>query len=172
MTDAQITIIRHKLGTLGKRLVAQPGEAPVLAGELARIVDALPHQAGGELVGALRARGYIEAMGNVPVWAVAEARRQIFAGMTPYGKPFAPTPVELGNLVRTIMSTYRQDVVDLGTLLQIAGEVEPDPEVKQMVAYGFDSLTAELGGKGGARRHEPTDDEIRAMAARHLAPRP
>lgn len=164
--------IRAKSLTLTRRLSSARSDAPSIAGDVARIVQGFPVQnAGSAAVGAIQARNYIEAVASFPAWAVQKARQEIFNGNTAYGRPFGPTPVELRDLVGDILAPHRRDLHRLNGLLLVAKQMaEPDPEVKEMVEDGFDSLALELGGNGprAEREEPPTDDEIRASGAKWL----
>lgn len=152
---------------------ASDSERRACAAEVARLVAAYPRQdSGSKADGQLEAAAYLEMIAGQPLWAVHEARRAIFAGEKKFGDgPFGPTARQFADTVDGVIRKYRNDLAVLDGLLLIAGEVEPDPETKQMVSDGFDALQVELGGGGGAVKHVPTDDEIRAAGARWLAPR-
>lgn len=154
--------------TLSPRLSAGPNDRALIAIELAKLIAAFPMQ-GAEETAKLAVDAYLEALAGQPAWAVVVARNEIITGRTKYGKPWGPTPVELGDLVRQVTLPYRNDLLALDGLLAISKRGEPDPEVKEMVSDGFDALVLELGGKGKrAARHEPSFDEIREGVAERL----
>lgn len=169
ITPEQRQTIRHKSLTLGARLFAGPDERAMVAVELAKMFAAFPAQ-GAQETAAARVAAYYETLAGSPVWAVAEARRRIMAREVKLSSTlYAPPPLELAGMVDDVLRPYRDDFRDLDVLLSIATGGEPDPEVKQMVADGFDALAMEFGKPGPrAARHETTADDIRAAGAKHL----
>lgn len=148
-TSTQVKVLRHLSVLRSAELVPAKGDGRFHIAEVARIVDAFPQQQTSALKGAIMAQAYIAAVADQPAWALIEARRRIFTGQTPFGRPFAPTSVQLRDLVLAVMLPYRQELFDLECLLQAIGAPEPDPEVKQFVSDGFDDLRRELAGTKG-----------------------
>ncbi len=144
ISESQSKVIRHRRLTLSRGLTAVPDERPLIAAELARLVSAFPSQETGLAVaGALNADAYLEALGDMPAWAVRRARENVMSGRTPYGRPFGPTAVEFADLVRAVMEPYRRDFADLVALAAVVDH-EPTMEEKASVSKGFDDLRGEL----------------------------
>jgi hypothetical protein len=151
--------------TLAPRLSAGPTDRAIIAVLLAKLAT-LPAQASADTAN-LRVAAYFDAIGAAPAWAVSEAIKAVFEGRTPFGKPFGPTSVELGELVREAMKFHTTDLAALDGLLAIAKRGEPDPETKQFVADGLDDLRNDLRA-GLEGRKEQTFDEAEAALRKRL----
>lgn len=173
INPGQAKLVQHNRLTLARRLTGEPDERPLIAAEIARLVSAFPSQdAGAALGGALNAEAYVEALGDMPAWAVRLAREDIFAGRTKFGRPFGPTPVEFGDMVRAILAPYRNDLNDLLAIETAVREREPSTDERQRVAAGFDKLRGDVAASLEAERapKKPTrDQDAAALRGRLLA---
>jgi hypothetical protein len=117
--------------------------------DIAAIVAAYPSQAQADTDAGLRAAAYFEALVDLPAWAVAEARRLIAKGRTDYGKPWAPTPSQLAELVDLIVEPVRRDLATVTALLAAKSIGEAGPDERSRVESGFAKLKLELAGRAG-----------------------
>ena len=81
--------------------------------ELAKLFAAFPAQTQNDGATRLRMEAYFEAIGDLPAWAIAEARRRIIRGETLLDLRFAPSPPQLSVIARAVVTPYRMALADL-----------------------------------------------------------
>lgn len=164
-----LTTLEHKQLTLNQRLTAGPTDGRLINAQLLKLLMAFPpRDTGAGIAGEVQAGVYLQAIAHRPAWGVRMAVDAIISGRLPngkpcpYGKPWAPTPPEFALLIDDMMFPYRDDLMRLGWLLQIAKRPEFDPEIKAMVADGFDVLKTQFGGRHAPRAERRSEAEILA----------
>ncbi len=131
---------------LENRLTPSASCRAIMAVEIAKLMAAFPMQTTGDSPAVLRAQAYFEALDDVPVWAVAEARGRILRGEVTLGHGFCPSPPELANIVRLVLRPLRADLDDLRRILAAANPQEVAPQEWDRVADGFRKLKLDLAG--------------------------
>lgn len=142
ITPGQHDQIQRASDRMARQLASDVQEIPQIAREVAKLAT-LPAQ-DQSVTGAMIADAYVAAVRNFPLWAISEACDRIFAGRTAFGRPFGPTPVELGDLVREVIGPYAVELADLRALAAIEPESEPDPLERERILKGFEDIKTEL----------------------------
>jgi hypothetical protein len=165
LSESERRTIKGHISILKSRLSCGATDDKAKAVELARLVTAFPQQGQDQVSADLRAETYFEALDGLPAWAVAEARRRIVAGSTPFGRPWGPGPIEFSDLVREVVKPVKQDLIDL-ELIDLAAPPEdmPSEESKQRVAAMVDQFKADLGAKTAATQHRAAVAGLEAKA--------
>lgn len=133
---------------LKSRLSCGANDARDKAVEIAKLTAGFPMQGMDDVPMELRAGMFFDALDDLPAWAVRETRMNIVAGMTKFGRPFGPGPIEFADLVRVTLKPFRDDQRDLDTLLLAKPiTVEPTPAERQRVVDGFAKLKADIAPK-------------------------
>ncbi len=112
--------------------------------ELAKLLACFPSQAQSDSPANLRMEGYFEALADVPVWAVAEARRRILRNEISFGHNFCPGPPELAGVVRIVLRPVRADLADLRRILAAATSQDVTVAERERVSTGWKKLKVDL----------------------------
>jgi hypothetical protein len=141
-------LISQQIANLTAWLRPAPGNARILAVEIARLLAAFPSQTAGDSATDLRIEAYMEAISDAPEWAVSEARLACIRGEAGLDNRFAPTPAQFASLVSLRTRRVKRDLADLERIQRAAdGHVPaPAPAERAKVAAGFDKLKLDLTG--------------------------
>ena len=123
-----------------------PDDGQAKAVEIAKLTMAFPSQGQEGVPNDLRAGAYFDALDGLPAWAVADARRKVVAGRTPYGDPWAPTPAQLRKLVSEILTPLRGELHVLESIEAAEQESKPSDAERRRVIAQMDQFRAELAG--------------------------
>lgn len=138
VTAAQARQIAEAISRITASLRAAPADLPAKGVIVARLLSAFP--ASGEQ--GMRSDAYLEALENVPAWAVERAVGRFIRGEGGVDTRFAPTPPQVAQEARAAMQPARDDLVKLDRLQRAVSEREAPPEERARVAAGFDDLLA------------------------------
>jgi hypothetical protein len=102
---------------------------------LAKMIMAYPMGAGsGELGAAARAEAYLDALSDMPAWAIAEAVRRWNRGQAgEHNYSFAPAPAILRRVTDEVLVPYRIDLEKIEIVLRavpLERAVDPEPMPK------------------------------------------
>ena len=159
-TDSERQQIPVLASNLKRRLTAAPGDRALIAVELAKLLAAFPAQAQSDAPASLRIEAYFEAIGDAPAWAVQQARLRIIRGeVGSLDTRFAPGPAQVAVVLRDLLSSLRNDLIDLERLSAAVVEHVPTPEERARVAAKFAEFRSTF----------PTADRREAQTAAAMA---
>jgi hypothetical protein len=138
ITATERARIRTEARQLRARCFEGVGDTDRKAASVAMVLAGFGNRADA---GDLHAHVYLEAVDNVPAWAVEEVCRRFIRGETEMDARFPPTPPQLAKAARWLVLPL---IRDCETLELIAATV--DEEEFKRVANGFDRLREELAG--------------------------
>lgn len=95
----------------------------------------------------MRSDAYLEALENIPAWAVERAVGRFIRGEAGVDARFAPTPPQVAQESRRAMEPAREDLMKLERLRTAVADREASAEERERVADGFDRLLESLGRK-------------------------
>ena len=97
---------------MNSRLCAQPTDERARTVEVAKLLSGFPVGKDGEMATELAMQQYLEAVEDVPAWAVSEARMAIVKGQ--FGDiRWAPSPAQFASAARARMHQAESDLSDL-----------------------------------------------------------
>jgi hypothetical protein len=149
VTAAQARQIGEAIARMEASLRSGPGDLPAKGVVIARFLSAFP----GSGEQGMRSDAYLEALENVPAWAVERAAGRFIRGEASVDARFAPTPPQVAQEARAAMQPARDDLAKLSRLRDAVADREAPPEERARVSAGFDNLLAEFGRK----RNEQAD---------------
>jgi len=127
------------------RLVPQPGERKMVAVVLAKLLAAFPAQSQSDAPAAQRIEAYFEALADVPMLVIDEARKQIITGKAPEcSGTWAPTPPQVATVCRRLMADERRTLEKVERLLAAKPIDQIDEDERKRVAAGLDRLKFDL----------------------------
>jgi len=140
--------------------------------ELAKLFAAFPAARDGETNTRLRAESYVEALTGLPVWAIAEARKNAIRGTMGDSK-FCPSSGELANAVRHAMEPVKDELVMVNRVLNAeVDDFAPSDEERARVGKAIDALHAEVKGwadKASGKERPVTNPRDRLTELARLA---
>lgn len=109
-------------------------------------MTAFPAPAGTDEVGAkLRAKQYLAAVADAPVWAMRQARLQLVRGEIDWlDKAYCPTPPQLAAVVNNLVSPFRVELNDLIGLSKATTEEVIDEEAAGRIGQGLAELAESM----------------------------
>lgn len=122
-----------------RSLTPQPGDRRGLAVVLAKLIAAFPAQSQSNAPAAQRVEAYFEALSDVPLHFVEQARQDVVSGRAPeHSGAWAPTPPQFAAICRRMMEEER---VHLRRVERLLG-AKPYEEIdfSENVATGLDKL--------------------------------
>jgi hypothetical protein len=146
---------------------AERGELRADAAELRAILRRpAPHETAAEAVAVVLtmkskdqglaaeifAASYLEALENVPLFAVIAARRALFQARTDLDDVYVPTPPEFARLAGTLAAPYRLQLARVERLLEAEEETPPAPRTEEQLQRADDKIAAAGFGSAWAKR--------------------
>jgi hypothetical protein len=160
-TEADASERKPRLGLIAKLLLSYP-----VAG------------GGGERSGEARAEAYMDALDDIPAWALDQAIRGWHRGeVGEHNYSFAPAPAVLRSVCKRLLAPYRKIHDDMLALLNarpLAEVLNASHSVNPKVVQGFDALSKSLGVVADTgRQPNPAVAAVAAAArARQAEPQP
>lgn len=112
LTTEQRTGLTNLVESLNSRLCVRPTDERARTVEVAKLLSGFPVGRDGEMATELAMQQYLEAVEDVPAWAVSEARMAIVKGQ--FGEmKWAPTPAQFASAARARMHQAESDLSDL-----------------------------------------------------------
>jgi len=148
--------IADSISSYRRSLSPGPGDIKAKGIVVSRLLTSFPVPAGEQ---ALRGDAYLEAVENLPAWAVERAAGRFIRGEAGVDTRFCPTPPQLGQEARRAMQPARDDLAILERLKTAVADRDIPPGEHKRVSAGFDKLLAELAPQ---RNKEKTVAQARA----------
>lgn len=146
------------------RLFCGATDAKQKAIELAKLTSAFPMQGQDQVSSDLRVETYFDALEGFPAWAIHDARMLVVNGLTAFGRPWGPGPIEFADLVKQVLRPLGDDLRDLSAILLAAPlDHEPPADERARVAQGFDGLRASFNKRSA---HQVYEDAMAGLKAR------
>jgi len=133
-----------------------PGDVKAKGIAISRLVTSFPIAPGEQ---GMRADAYLEAVENLPAWAVERAVGRFIRGEAGIDTRFCPAPPQVAQEVRKTMEPARADLAALERLKKAVADRDIPPDEHRRVSDGFDKLLAELAPQ---RNKEKTVAQARA----------
>lgn len=93
----------------------------------------------------LRVASYIDALADMPLWAIREARQRIVRGEADLDGRFAPTPPQVASIARRLTEPVRDELRTLEEITTAKDPgYEPGPEERARIAEGFAKLRTDI----------------------------
>lgn len=122
-----------------RSLIPQPGDRRGLSVVLAKMLAAFPAQSASAAPAAQRVEAYFEALSDVPLQFVDEARQAVVKGRAPeHSGAWAPTPPQFAAICRRMMEDERANLRRVERLL--AAKPYDEIDFSENVASGLDKL--------------------------------
>jgi len=148
LTTDQIQQVKQAAGYLRLSLAERPTLEEV-AGEVFRLLAPFPLRNGeAEVTLEFRAEAYIEALKDIPLWAIAQARSKVMRGEAGIDPKFAPTPPQAAEIARDQMRESRKALHDLERVARAEVVPEIDPATRARMAQRMDELRLSLKRAG------------------------
>ncbi|PVE25411.1 hypothetical protein DC522_05820 [Microvirga sp. KLBC 81] len=97
---------------------------------------------------------FVAALSVFPAWAVSEACRRVLEGRAGINTAFAPTPPQMAELCREIVSPFLEERAKITALLTAKVYTLPTDEERQRVADGLAALLEDLKRVPDDRKRE------------------
>lgn len=132
-----------------RSLTPQPGDRRGLAVVLAKLLAAFPAQSQSNAPAAQRVEAYFEALSDVPLQFIEEARQAVVTGRAPeHSGAWAPTPPQFAAICRRMMEDERANLRRVERLL--TAKPYEDLDFSESVASGLDKLRMNLAASAKA----------------------
>lgn len=140
--------MEHAARCLRSSLAERPTVEEV-AGEVFRLLAPFPLRAGeAEVTLEFRAEAYIEALRDIPLWAITAARSAVMRGEAGIDPKFAPTPPQAAAIARDQMRESRKALHDMDRVVRAKVVPEIDPGTRARMAQRMDELRNSLKRAG------------------------
>ena len=116
LTPDQRTGLTNLAESLTSRLCARPTDEKARTVEVAKLLSCFPVGKDGATATKLAMSQYLEAVEDVPAWAVADARSAIVRGQ--FGEmKWAPTPAQFASAARARLRQAEDDLSDINRIV-------------------------------------------------------
>lgn len=155
ITDLERRRLEALVADTRRRLTPQPAERRSMAVILAKLLAAFPAQTQSDAPAAQRVEAYFEALSDVPLEFVDDARREVTAGRAPEcGGTWAPTPPQFAAVCRRLMQAERMALARVERLLAAKPYAEVSSDERKRVSAGLDKLKADLAALSLTSHHD------------------
>jgi hypothetical protein len=179
LTPEQKVAIEQRRAIAHFALDADAAQKKPRLGLIAKLLLSYPVAGGGsERSGEARAEAYMDALDDVPAWALDKAIRGWHRGeVGEHNYSFAPAPAVLRAVCKRVLAPYRKihdDMVALLNAKPLAEVLNASHTVSPKVVSGLNELSKSLGNVVDQRRQpNPAVAEVAAAArARQAEPQP
>ncbi len=129
------------------RIILEPAERHETAAEVVPVVITMKATDPG-LAAEIYAEAYLEALENLPLFAIIGARQALFQARTDLNDIFAPTPPEFARLTRRLAAPYVRQLATIEALLDAEEEIPPAPRTEAELERAAEKLAAAGFGPG------------------------
>ncbi|HEY8383448.1 MAG TPA: hypothetical protein VIL09_14975 [Microvirga sp.] len=130
----------------------QPGTREDLLHEIGLLKTGFVMGYVDDLSAAAEAIAYLEAIEELPTWAVALARRNFLKGCARinWNRAFCPNPTQVGDECKAILSQYRKELSDLSHILKAEVVEETSADARARVVQHWEkNVRPSMAGPDG-----------------------